>query len=1147
MIYGYRGMRFDKQLETICREYSRIMMLGGSKLTAEKVLAAILYDCADHPTYLDALDTAYKPLTDITGKDVRLIRIIADKLTELIKEDACSTKAILYKTLRMEELLHLSRVTDTATISTEDILTVVFKTPSDMINEAIASGKTSLLGSSDPTERFRNKSIKELMTLFTRSKTGIAALTYTAQKLGSSLKERIIGQNHAIDVFCAGFFNAFIKELTYADNDKPAATFLFTGPPGVGKTYLAQNAADILGLPFARFDMSEFADDESNLSFIGSNKVYKQSAPGFVTDFVKKNPRCVILFDEIEKAHPVIIRLFLQMLDAGRLKDTFYDEEISFSEAIIIMTTNAGRNLYAGTDRRDFSGISKKVILNALMSDCDQVTGRHFFPPEICSRFASGNVIMFNPLTAYDLRSIVKQEIQKQKKLYSGSFGIDFETDSDLYSTLLFAEGGKADARTVTARAKSFFSKEIYELAKIITSSRVHKHVENLSRIEIRVEIPEDNEQITDLYKIPERPSILLYADEKTHKALKGLEKSFDLICVDNIKAAEKVLNTRDVMMILADPLNQIREAPPADRFILNIKHVDSVTRDFLSLAYEKYGEIPVYIIECRDILYSNEEIASYSEIGVRAALNFNALFKPKEYEKNAGDISAMLMSLCRDIQGQRSINRLASSGKVLSYETSQLMPEETTAVISLFDLKITTAIDAEDMNKLMSSATRPDTTFSDVIGAEDAKKELSFFVEYLKNPRRFVGTGLKPPKGVLLYGPPGTGKTMLAKAMAGEADTAFLPIEGNRFLQKYVGEGSKMIHELFTAARKYAPAIIFIDEIDTIGKTRTGISDGNEHADVLTALLTEMDGFEDSTTKPVFVLAATNYGVGENSMKTIDSALARRFDRRILIDLPTRDDRLAFLEMKTKATPAIKIPRSALENLAVRSVGMSLADLEQVLELSKRTAVRKNKLKVNEAVLNEAFELFKSGEEKKWDEAMLERVARHEAGHTLISLLSGEKPSYVTITSRADHGGYMQHGDSSEKLLYTRRELLDLIRVSLGGRAAEIVYYGEEDGISTGASSDIAGATKTAERMICRYGMSGEHGMAYREPDGKTGELICDEINAILEKQLRLAIEQLTAHKDELDRLVDELIKKNHLTDSELTELLRDIRISDN
>lgn len=1142
MIYGYRELRFSKQLEAICRQYEHVMMLGGSKLTAEKVLAAIICHCVEHPGTPELMSEAFRPLIKAANGNTMVLEAAADKLCELIKEDACSSRTILYKTLRMEELLRMVRLYDSSFISTNEFLQVVLSNQSDMIHEALEFGLNSVIGGKSPTDKFKNKSIQELMQLFTKSKSGIAALTYTAQELRDRLKEKIIGQNHAINVFSAGFFNAFMKELTDTDTDKPAATFLFTGPPGVGKTFLAQNAARLLGLPFARFDMSEFADDESNLSFIGSNKVYKQSGPGFVTDFVKKNPRCVILFDEIEKAHPVIIRLFLQMLDAGRLRDTFYDEEISFSDAIIIMTTNAGKNLYQGNDREDYSNLSKKVILNALRNDIDTATGTHFFPPEICSRFASGNVIMFNPLTAYDLRRIVRQEIETQTEKYKSTFNIDINIDKALYSTLLFAEGGKADARTVTAAASSFFNDEIFELTKIITSGRVNKYIENLKTIDIKVDIPSDNEQITELYKIPEKPSVLVYADSVTKNALKGLEEYFDLNCVDNIKAAEKVLSAKDIMLILADPLNQIRKAPPADKYLLNIKHVDSLTRDFLSYAQEKYGDIPIYIIECKDIVYSDEEISSYSNIGVRAAIDLNALFHEETRETKTKEFAEMLLSFCSDIQGQRSINRLASSGKVLSYDTAQIMPDNDRAVISLFDLKITMAVDAEDMDKLLSPASRPETTFDDVIGADDAKKELSFFVDYLKNPRRFVGAGLNPPKGVLLYGAPGTGKTMLAKAMAGEADTAFLPVEGNLFLQKYVGEGAKMIHELFSTARKYAPAIIFIDEIDTIGSMRTGNADADKHADILTALLTEMDGFDHNTAKPVFVLAATNFRVGEGSTDRIDPALARRFDRRIHIDLPTRSDRLAFLDMKIKAAPALKVSRSAIENLAVRSVGMSLAELEQVLELSMRTAVRKNKLKVNEAVLNEAFELYKSGEEKKWDEDILERIARHEAGHTIISLLCGDRPSYVTITSRSDHGGYMQHGDSSEKLLYTRNELLSLIRISLGGRAAEIVYYGDDEGLSTGAASDLEHATTLAKSIVCRYGMSKSCGMAYRENEPKYNSNIYIEINEILRAELGKAIVQIKEHMSDMDRLVDTLIKKNHLTGQELSDLLSGI-----
>lgn len=190
---------------------------------------------------------------------------------------------------------------------------------------------------------------------------------------------------------------------------RPRATFLFAGPPGVGKTFLAEKAAEVLKIPFMRFDMSEYADKEANLEFCGSDKVYKNAKQGNVTGFVSENPRCILLFDEIEKAHMCVKHLFLQMLDAGRLRDNYTDEEVSFSDAIIILTTNAGKQLYMESESGDFSSVSRKVIVKALQSDINPSTGAPYFPGAICSRFASGNVVMFNHISAHNLRAIAKK------------------------------------------------------------------------------------------------------------------------------------------------------------------------------------------------------------------------------------------------------------------------------------------------------------------------------------------------------------------------------------------------------------------------------------------------------------------------------------------------------------------------------------------------------------------------------------------------------------------------------------------------------------------------------------------------------------------------------------------------------------------
>lgn len=222
---------------------------------------------------------------------------------------------------------------------------------------------------------------------------------------------------------------------------RPRATFLFAGPPGVGKTFMAEKAAEALKLPFMRFDMSEYADKEANLEFCGSDKVYKNAKAGNVTSFVADNPECVLLFDEIEKAHICVIHLFLQMLDAGRLRDNYTDKEVSFANAIIILTTNAGKQLYEDTESGDFSSISRKVIVNALQKDVNPETGTPYFPDAICSRFASGNIVLFNHISASFLRTIAKKEIERHATNLKKETGIELQVDDEVYTTCCFLTG----------------------------------------------------------------------------------------------------------------------------------------------------------------------------------------------------------------------------------------------------------------------------------------------------------------------------------------------------------------------------------------------------------------------------------------------------------------------------------------------------------------------------------------------------------------------------------------------------------------------------------------------------------------------------------------------------------------------------------
>lgn len=946
-------------------------------------------------------------------------------------------------------------------------------------------------------------------------------------EIQAALLEKVVGQDLAVSAFASGYFQGQMIAATEKERRGPLSTFLFAGPPGVGKTFLAETAAAALGLPFLRADMSEYADNDSIVEFAGSDNVYKNGKEGNITRFIRENPRCVILFDEIEKAHISIIHLFLQILDSGEIRDNYTDKQVSFGNAIIIFTTNVGRKLYEDPSVANLAMIPRKQVLDALATEVHPEDGTLMFPTAICSRFASGNVLMFNHLGTDNLYAITKREIERHTKAFEASSDIKVELDEKIPTALIFAAGGRADARTVRGRAATIFHEEMYELFRLMAAG--NRRIEDLRQVRIEVSLDKCPPEAAAMFVNPEKPLLFLFGDDKTAEAYRRRLPDVEILNAETIDAAKGLLYHYDFSLILCDVSTGIKSDPSA---VLNLEDVESEGREFLTYVLSNH-ETPVYLLEEKGGSISHAEYLSFARMGVREVLALDDERLP-----------ARVAERCEVAYQQDAILRLGRESKVLSYRTSQSISEDgRVATISFFHFRLTRATDADDAKSVLDSASKPNVHFADVIGAEDAKRELAYFVEYLKDPRKYARRGLHAPKGVLLYGPPGTGKTMLAKATAGESDVAFLTTEGNRFLKKWRGEGPEAVHELFRTARKYAPAIIFVDEIDAIGKDRNDGENDDRVGDILTAFLTEMDGFTQESGKPVFVLAATNYAVekGEGA-KTLDPALLRRFDRRIYVDLPNKEERRRFCEMRVAKSPSFCISAEMLDNIALRSVGMSLALLESVFEMALRSAVHSLDGLVNDAALEEAFETFVSGEKRTCTPESLARTACHEAGHALLCWLGGECPSYLTVVSRGDHGGYMQHGDHEEKGVYTREDLLHRIRTSLGGRAAELVYYGEEGGLTTGPSADLQSATRVAESMICHYGMDGKMGLAAFSGDPTYTPYytaLRERINEILDGELARARALIEENRPAMDALVAALVEKNQLKSDEIDAIL--------
>ena len=456
--------------------------------------------------------------------------------------------------------------------------------------------------------------------------------------------------------------------------------------------------------------------------------------------------------------------------------------------------------------------------------------------------------------------------------------------------------------------------------------------------------------------------------------------------------------------------------------------------------------------------------------------------------------------------------------------------------------------------------------TFTDVAGIEGAKLELTEVVDFLKNPERFTAVGAKIPKGCLLVGPPGTGKTLLAKAVAGEAGVPFFSISGSEFVEMFVGVGASRVRDLFEQAKKNAPCIIFIDEIDAVGRQRgAGLGGGNdEREQTLNQLLTEMDGFEGNT--GIIIIAATN------RPDVLDAALLRpgRFDRQVTVDRPDYSGRLQILGVHARGKTLAK--DVDLDKVARRTPGYTGADLANLLNEAAILAARRELTEVSNDEISDAIERIMVGPEKK-DAVISERkkrlVAYHEAGHAIVGALM---PDYdpvqkISIIPRGNAGGLTFFTPSEERMesgLYSRAYLQNQMAVALGGRVAEEIVYGEDE-VTTGASNDLQQVASTARQMITRFGMSDKLGpvalgrsqggmflgrdiAAERDFSEDTASTIDQEVSDLVDVAYKRATKVLVDNRAVLDELAELLVEQETVDAEELQELLinRDVRVAE-
>ncbi|MFA6536579.1 MAG: ATP-dependent zinc metalloprotease FtsH [Candidatus Paceibacterota bacterium] len=441
--------------------------------------------------------------------------------------------------------------------------------------------------------------------------------------------------------------------------------------------------------------------------------------------------------------------------------------------------------------------------------------------------------------------------------------------------------------------------------------------------------------------------------------------------------------------------------------------------------------------------------------------------------------------------------------------------------------------------------------TFKDVAGAKEAKQELSEIVDFLKNPKKFLEIGAVIPKGILLMGAPGTGKTLLARAVAGEAGVAFFSISGSEFVEMFVGVGASRVRDLFKMAKQAAPAIVFVDEIDAVGRVRgTGVGGGNdEREQTLNQILVEMDGFEPN--EKVIVMAATN------RPDVLDPALLRpgRFDRRVTIDLPDRDDREEILKIHARTKPFAEDVN--LRTVAERTPGFSGADLYSLMNEGAILAARENRTKVAQFDLIRAIEKVMLGPERRshlLSKKEKEITAYHEAGHALVASVSpfADPVHKISIISRGRAAGYTLHLPLEDRKLQSKREFLDDIAVSLGGYVTEKMIFGD---LTTGPSNDLQVSTALARDMITKYGMSEKMGPVALEGEGgralfgrgvgdqeyseRVGAEIDAEVSRIMNEAMAKAEKIVTENRKALDTIAKRLIEVETIEREEYEKII--------
>lgn len=950
----------------------------------------------------------------------------------------------------------------------------------------------ALLASSDDTTQAFIK--------LNRSGNNVITSALASQSIKQALNAKVIGQERAIQSLCEGYLTSNIHS-----QQGPRAIYTFAGPSGVGKTYLASqllselNRYEKSGYVFSVFNMEHYTDQKDSGKLFGSGVQYVDASLGMLTQTVRAQPRQILLFDEIEKANNSVIQSLLTMIDSGVVRDQTSQEEVDFSQCIVIFTTNLGQDLLVNNPQNQTLS-----IFDILLSSSNP-TSKSKLSPEFVNRLAKGYPIIFSPLKVNHLLRLAEQELIKS---VDDNSVLTYQWPTDFAGFMLKTMSPDVSVR----RLKSVFSK----LKSEILSRSTPFFSAEQTQVSFKVELERNEPQLIDKpLKI-----LLLDDDSMVYQQINNTAFSTDVaLC----KSRESI--------------NSAIEKQLPDALLIDLDTVENgqcQLNQFLTDELAERVKLPIFTYRIIESAQHDDSVSAAHDIREHFSIELNHF---------AEAFSRMIERVNYYLQVERDLSRMIRRRESLQYQCS-ISKSEFGFDVGYGQMLVKQIVHSEDLRggDLFKMAL-PEVVLDDVIGLERAKKRLTDVVTWLKTPDKLEHLGVKIPSGFLFAGPSGTGKTLLAKAIAGESGLPFFAVTSAELSASHSGGTTDNIKKLFAAAKKYAPAIVFIDEIDAIASHR---SQGTQGADkdrnlTVNALLTEMDGFN-SHGEAIFVMAATNHP------QLLDSAILRpgRFDETIYCDLPNAKAREAFFVQFARRYQ-VEFTQIELADLVASARGMSAAQIDQIFretiyqsvgdaQLLSVEMIKQTMIRVSYGSPNEQIVL--SEQEKQ-------RTAYHEAAHLLVSKLLFPKQAidFVTIEPRDQSLGFVATRAEEEYESLSSKRVKYRLEVLLAGRVAEKLFTGSDKEISTGASNDISKATKLAMHAIYEGGLDPDIGpvnvgMLTKFEESDLLKIAQNSVrNWIVEAEMSVE-QRLESHRSILNKIAQTLIQKESLLGEEIEQL---------